>query len=137
MKQERKFMDMESLADHQYRYDQMLKQRVYLADDLFKQRATPRRDDMDLDVMGEIKLARPSPSPYRRNVQLVANKNEQRRIISEHDRINHKLRAKEERRVKYAQYIKELNIPANLDRGELKREAMRLRAEQMIRIAMH
>jgi hypothetical protein len=29
-------MDMESLADHQYRYDQMLKQRVYLADDLFK-----------------------------------------------------------------------------------------------------
>jgi hypothetical protein len=33
-----------------------------------------------------------------------------------------RLRAKEDRRHKYAQYIKELNLPTDFDRGELKRE---------------
>jgi len=50
-----------------------------------------------------------------------------RRIISDYDKQKLVLREKEERRQKYAKYIKEINLPLELDRKELKKEASRQR----------
>ena len=46
-----------------------------------------------------------------------------RRIISDYDKQKLVLREKEERRQKYAKYIKEINLPLELDRKELKKES--------------
>jgi hypothetical protein len=47
-------MDMESLADHQYRYDQMLKERAFMRDDLFK----PKKKRRDLEVVMDIRSSK-------------------------------------------------------------------------------
>jgi hypothetical protein len=50
-------------------------------------------------------------------------------VISRFDKEREKLRLKGDRRSKYSKYIYELNLPIELDREELKREASKLRLQ--------
>ena len=53
-----------------------------------------------------------------------------KRKISEYDILKGRLREKEDRRNKYSKYINEINLPLELDREGLRREATRMRVEQ-------
>lgn len=61
---------------------------------------------------------------------LAKSRSHSRRIVSEFDKKRLLLREKEDRRQKYAKYVKEINLPLELDRKEIKKEASRMEQER-------
>eukprot|EP00347_Sterkiella_histriomuscorum_P023750 403333517 len=120
------------IVNHQRIYDQKLKLRAQeVGENLFRQQrrqGSADNYDQDLEILLEDEGLRRGGRKYPGiHDRAVSNKV---RLRSEFENQKAIAREKEERRNQYAKYIKEINLPLELDRQELKREASRLRQMQ-------
>ncbi|CDW79529.1 UNKNOWN [Stylonychia lemnae] len=125
IKSQHRPLEHSELLNHQRQYDDRLKERAYAAGgNLFKQQRKITLDQVyqDIEFMSDEEdlFGNKSRKKQSNNSRINSNRSN---IYSTFDRQKAVAREKEDRRNNYAKYIKEINLPLELDRDELKREA--------------